>query len=91
MQALVWWLVPLAAFLLALAWVSVRNRPRPPADPHESMAEHERFRQAMQSPVDRRPARTKRRFRRDAPADASPGRPPGGQPGADGDDDQTGR
>jgi hypothetical protein len=42
-----WWSVPLVAFILAIVWVSVANRPRPPADPHDSVAEHERFREAM--------------------------------------------
>jgi hypothetical protein len=39
--------VPLVAFVLAIVWVSVANRPRPPADPHDSVAEHQRFRDAM--------------------------------------------
>ena len=47
-----WWSVPLVAFVVAVVWVTVANRPRPPADPHDSMAEHERFRQAMGRPVD---------------------------------------
>jgi hypothetical protein len=61
MQALVWWLVPVAGFLLALAWVTVRNRPRPPVDPHESMAEHQRFREALQTPVADPDARSPKR------------------------------
>ncbi len=47
MQALVWWLVPVVAFVVALLWVSIANRTRPRAKTHESLAEHERFRQAM--------------------------------------------
>jgi hypothetical protein len=82
MQALVWWTVPLAGFLLALVWVSVRNRPRPPADPHDSMAEHERFRQAMEAPVvDPAIARSKSaRGRHPRAEDGAPenGDPPGG-------------
>ena len=42
-----WWSVPLVAFVLAIAWVSLANRPRPPADPHDSVAEHQRFSEAM--------------------------------------------
>jgi hypothetical protein len=42
-----WWSVPLVAFVLAIVWVRVANRPRPPADPHDSVAEHQRFREAM--------------------------------------------
>jgi hypothetical protein len=57
MQAMAWWSVPLVAFIVAMVWVSVANRPRPRAKPHESMAEHERFRQAILRPVDgNRPA-----------------------------------
>lgn len=51
MQALAWWLIPIVATLLAVVWVSVRNRPRPPVDTHESLEEHERFRAAMERPV----------------------------------------
>jgi hypothetical protein len=47
MQAIIWWSVPLVAFVLAIAWVSVANRERPPVDPHDSVAEHQRFREAM--------------------------------------------
>lgn len=47
MQAIIWWTVPLVAFVVAIAWVSVANRERPPVDPHDSVAEHQRFRQAM--------------------------------------------
>lgn len=47
MQAIVWWTVPLVAFVAAIVWVSVANRPRPPVDPHDSVAEHQRFRAAM--------------------------------------------
>jgi hypothetical protein len=47
MQAMAWWSVPAVAFVIALVWVSLANRPRPPQDPVDSMAEHERFRQAM--------------------------------------------
>jgi hypothetical protein len=55
MQAMAWWSVPLAAFILAIVWVSVANRPRPPADPHDSVAEHQRFGEAMKRSVARPP------------------------------------
>jgi hypothetical protein len=51
MQAMAWWLVPLVAFVLAIVWVSIANRPRPPADPHDSVAEHERFIEALERPL----------------------------------------
>ncbi len=52
MQAMAWWSVPLVAFVLAIVWVSLANRPRPPADPHDSVAEHQRFTEAMGRSVD---------------------------------------
>jgi hypothetical protein len=52
MQALVWWSLPLAGFVLAIVWVSIANRPRPRANTHESVAEHERFREAMHRQTD---------------------------------------
>ena len=73
MQAMAWWSVPLVAFVVAIVWVSVANRPRPPADPHDSMAEHERFRAAMGRSVAGPPAGTPAR-----PAD--PGDADGGEP-----------
>jgi hypothetical protein len=80
MQALVWWTVPLAAFVVAIVWVSIANRPRPPADPHDSVAEHERFRAAM----DRQTGGAQRsdRARDDVGGDQPPERPPGSTPAA---------
>ena len=48
---LYWLLVPLLVTALAALWVMFAHRSRPPADPRESMAEHERFRQAMERPA----------------------------------------
>lgn len=62
---MVWWLIPLAAFVLAVVWVTWVNRPRPPADPHDTLREHERFKRAME-----------RRTRR--PDDGGPARPDAG-------------
>jgi hypothetical protein len=71
MQAMAWWSVPLVAFVLAIVWVSVANRPRPPADPHDSVAEHQRFREAMDRSIAR-------------PSAGSPTTPePGGRDGVD--------
>ena len=73
MQAMAWWSVPLVAFVVAIVWVSVANRPRPPADPHDSMAEHERFREAMGRSVAGPPAGRLR-------ARPTPATPDGGEP-----------
>jgi hypothetical protein len=80
MQALVWWTVPLAAFVVAIVWVSIANRPRPPADPHDSVAEHERFRAAMDRQTGGAPAAD--RARDDVPGGPPQERPPGSTPAA---------
>ena len=82
MQAMAWWSVPLVAFVLAIVWVSLANRPRPPADPHDSVAEHQRFRRRW-ALVDREadPAGRscgRRRPRRARPPDGSRAWPPPG-------------
>lgn len=58
MSVLLWWLIPVIATLIALAWVALRNRPSRPADAAQGMAEMERFREAMAKPLPplRRPA-----------------------------------
>ena len=47
MQAMAWWLIPIVATLLAVAWVTWRARPRRPADPHDTLAAHKRFTDAL--------------------------------------------
>jgi len=46
-QALAWWLIPIVATLLAVVWVTWANRPRRPADAHDSLAAHRRFTEAL--------------------------------------------
>ncbi len=48
MEALAWWLIPITATLLAVVWVTWRNRPRRPADAHETLAAHQRFTAALE-------------------------------------------
>ncbi len=55
MQAIVWWIIPVVATVVAVVWVSIANRPRPPADTTDSVAEHERFRAAMERTLHRAP------------------------------------
>ncbi len=55
MGAMVWWLIPLVATVVAIAWVTWLNRPRPPADTHDSLQEHERFKQAMSKQTPKQP------------------------------------
>ena len=42
--------LPTVATLLAIAWVSWSTRDRGPAQTHESVAAHERFKKAMAKP-----------------------------------------
>lgn len=46
-----WWLIPIVATLCAIAWVTWRARPKRPADPHDSLAAHRRFTEAMGHPT----------------------------------------
>ena len=47
-----WWLIPILATLLAVMWVTWRARPRGPVDPHDSLAAHRRFTEALGPPAD---------------------------------------
>jgi hypothetical protein len=51
MGVLAWLGVPAAATVLAIGWVHWTNRPRGPVETRESLAEYDRFRQAMSKPV----------------------------------------
>lgn len=51
MSALMWWLIPLGATLLALAWAASRSRPRRAAGTHETVGDMARFRAAMDRPL----------------------------------------
>jgi hypothetical protein len=50
-DAMLWWLIPITATLLAVAWVSWNGRTRRPADPHDTLAAHKRFTDALASPA----------------------------------------
>jgi len=54
-EALAWWLIPITATLLAVGWVTWRNRPRRPADAHETLAAHRRFTAALERTEQRDP------------------------------------
>lgn len=55
MEAMAWWLIPIVATLLAVAWVTWRARPPRRADPHESLAAHRRFTEALSPSTDQQP------------------------------------
>jgi hypothetical protein len=57
---LVWTLgLPTVATVLAIAWVAWSTRERGPAQTHESLAAHERFKQAMAKQPGAKPAGAK--------------------------------
>ncbi|MGH8968716.1 MAG: hypothetical protein ACRDV1_02075 [Actinomycetes bacterium] len=47
MSALAWLAIPVVALLLAVLWVMWASRTPPPADPHDTVEEHERFKAAF--------------------------------------------
>lgn len=56
MAVLAWLGIPAAVTVLAILWVQWSVRPRGPVETNESLAAHERFKDAMA-----RPARSQRR------------------------------
>ena len=51
MEILGWLLIPLAATVLALLWISWHNRDRKPVDAEQGMEDMARFRAAMAKPL----------------------------------------
>jgi hypothetical protein len=51
MGVLAWLIVPAVATVVAIVWVNWSARPRGPVETHESLAERERFVNAMARPV----------------------------------------
>ena len=52
MGILAWTLgLPTVATVLAIGWIHWTTRPRGPVETHESLAEHERFKAALATPV----------------------------------------
>jgi hypothetical protein len=52
-SALMWWLIPIGATLLALLWAAWRSRPARQVDMHTSIHEQARFKAAMKRPMPR--------------------------------------
>lgn len=71
MAAVAWWLIPIIATLLAIVWVTWINRPRKPADPHDTLAEHRRFKDALER-SEASNAPTLRRSQDDQAPDSTP-------------------
>ena len=51
MSALVWWLIPIGATILAVLWAMYRARPERPVEAHDAMVDLRRFQQAMTRPM----------------------------------------
>jgi len=51
MGVLAWLIVPAVATVVAIVWVNWSARPRGPVETHESLAERERFVNAMARPI----------------------------------------
>lgn len=49
MTALAWLAIPVVALVLAVAWVAWASRERPRADTHETVEEHQRFKNAFET------------------------------------------
>ncbi len=82
LSALLWWLIPLGATLIALTWATARSRPRRMADTHETVGDLARFRAAMRKPLpadrptaEQRPVRPSRATRASAPRPGRARRP----------------
>lgn len=51
MSALLWWLIPIGATVLALVFVLLRSRPAKPTAPSDSMERLRRMQEAMERPL----------------------------------------
>lgn len=50
-SALAWWLIPIVATVLAIAWAAWRARPERPTEAHDGMESLRRFQSAMEKPL----------------------------------------
>ena len=69
MSALAWWLIPLVATVLAVAFVALRSRPSKPTTAEDSMARLRRMQEAMERPMPPQAGTPEK------PADADPTKP----------------
>ena len=51
MSALAWWLIPIAATILAVLFVMLRSRPAKPTTAEDSMERLRRMQEAMERPM----------------------------------------
>ncbi len=51
MSNLAWWLIPIAATILAVAWAALRSRPAKPTQAADAMENLRRLNDAMERPM----------------------------------------
>ncbi|MDA3021053.1 MAG: hypothetical protein O2943_00040 [Actinomycetota bacterium] len=51
MSNLTWWLIPIVATILAVAWAAFRSRPRQPTQAEDAMENLRRLNDAMARPL----------------------------------------
>lgn len=89
MSALLWWLIPVGATILAVAWAMYRARPERPTEAIEGMEHLRRMQMAMERPLPQDapiPEVKQRRLlsRRSMGSADAGGRPGGAEPAAPG-------
>ena len=61
MSALIWWLFPISATVIAVLWATLRARPEKPAEATKGMANLRRLADAMERPMPQEPGAPRRR------------------------------
>ena len=62
MSALVWWLFPISATVIAVLWATLRARPEKPTEANKGMANLRRLADAMERPMPQEPTPPRRRY-----------------------------
>ncbi|CAB4934738.1 MAG: hypothetical protein F2836_04490 [Actinobacteria bacterium] len=62
MSALIWWLFPISATIIAVLWATLRSRPEKPTEANKGMANLRRLADAMERPMPEEPGRKPRRY-----------------------------
>ncbi len=61
-SALIWWLIPISATVIAVLWVTFRSRPEKPTEAVKGMANLRRLADAMERPMPEDRPRPPRRY-----------------------------
>jgi hypothetical protein len=60
-SALIWWLFPISATVIAVLWATFRSRPEKPTEANKGMANLRRLADAMERPMPQEPGQPRRR------------------------------